>query len=103
MSAPTPPAIPLNERGTARSGTGARVRRLLRLLKLLARDPRVPRPVRGLILIGLLPVPGPLDEAVLIGAVAVLLLVRPGLLQTLWRESAATGESANTFDTGARR
>jgi len=54
----------------------------------LARDPRVPRPVRALIVVGLLPVPGPFDEIVLAGAVMVLLVIRPGLIRTLWRESA---------------
>jgi hypothetical protein len=62
---------------------------LFKLVKLLARDPRVPRPVRALIVAGLLPIPGPFDEAVLVGSVALLLVVRPGLIRTLWLESAA--------------
>ena len=67
----------------------ARLKRFLRLVKLLARDSRVPAPVRVLILAGLLPVPGPFDEVVLVGSVALRLLIRPGLIRTLWRESAA--------------
>lgn len=42
-------------------------------MKLLARDGRIPRPLRGLVAFGLLPIPGPLDEAALL-AVGVLLL-----------------------------
>ena len=39
------------------------MRRLLRAVKLLARDGRIPKPLRGLAAFGLLPIPGPLDEA----------------------------------------
>jgi hypothetical protein len=63
--------------------------RLLRLLKSLAKDPRIPRPVRWLIVVGLLPVPGPFDEIVLALAVLVLVVTRPEVARTLWRESAA--------------
>jgi len=61
---------------------------VLELVKLLARDPRIPGPVRALIVIGLLPVPGPFDEVVLVGSLALLLVIRPGLIRALWRESA---------------
>ena len=47
--------------------------RLVQAVKLLARDGRIPRPLRGLVAFGLLPIPGPLDEAALL-AVGVLLL-----------------------------
>jgi hypothetical protein len=63
--------------------------RLLRLAKSLAQDPRIPRPVRWLIVVGLLPVPGPFDEIVLAVALLILAIVRPGIVRTLWRESAA--------------
>ena len=85
----TPDPHPVRLDGGATEGpTGARLERLLKLAKLLARDPRIPRPVRALILVGLLPVPGPFDELVLIGAVALLFVIRPGLIRTLWRESS---------------
>jgi len=64
------------------------LKRLLELAKLLARDPRIPRPVRALIVIGLLTVPGPFDEVVLVGSLVLLLVIRPGLFRALWRESA---------------
>jgi hypothetical protein len=41
-------------------------RQLLRAVKILARDGRIPKPLRGLAAFGLLPIPGPLDEAVLV-------------------------------------
>jgi hypothetical protein len=45
--------------------------------------------VRWLIVVGLLPVPGPFDEIVLAVALLILAIVRPGIVRTLWRESAA--------------
>jgi hypothetical protein len=81
-----------------------RITRLLRLLKLLVRDARIPRPIRGLFLVGLLPLPGPFDEAILISALALLLFVRPNLIRTLWREAAANdlqSSSANQTTTSA--
>jgi len=87
VDAPPPPPVRLDE-AAARSPLSAHLKRLLKLVKLLARDPRVPRPVRALIVVGLLPVPGPFDEIVLAGAVMVLLVIRPDLIRTLWRESA---------------
>ena len=62
--------------------------RLLRLVKSLAKDRRIPRPVRWLVVAGLSPVPGPFDEIVLALAVLLLAVTRPGLARTLWRESA---------------
>jgi hypothetical protein len=49
-----------------------RIKVLLRTLKGLVRDPRVPRPIRWLLIIGLLPVPGPFDEAVLLLALGLI-------------------------------
>jgi len=42
------------------------IRRLIRAVGILARDGRIPPPLRGLAALGLLPVPGPFDEAVLV-------------------------------------
>jgi hypothetical protein len=54
------------------------IARTVRATGLLARDKRVPKPVRGLVALGLLPVPGPVDE--------VLLLVLAPFLFTFYRE-----------------
>jgi len=40
--------------------------RTINAMKLLARDDRVPRPLRWIAGIGLLPIPGPVDEALLL-------------------------------------
>jgi hypothetical protein len=56
---------------------GERARRLVRAVRILARDGRIPRPLRALVAFGLLPIPGPVDEAVL--------LVVGGALYTFYR------------------
>jgi hypothetical protein len=53
------------------------VTRTVRAVKLLARDGRIPRPLRWLVVVGL-PVPGPFDEAVL--------LIAAGLLAVFYRD-----------------
>jgi hypothetical protein len=64
------------------------MKRLLRALKLAARDPRIPRPVRAVAAFGLLPIPGPLDEAVLLLIAPVLALFYRSQLADAWREAA---------------
>jgi hypothetical protein len=44
----------------------AAVLRTIRAMRILARDQRIPRPLRALAAIGLLPIPGPFDEALLV-------------------------------------
>ncbi len=65
----------------------SRVRRLLRAVKLLARDGRIPRPVKGLAAFGLLPVPGPFDEAALLIVAAFLFAFRRDVLRDAWRSA----------------
>lgn len=48
------------------------MRRAIRAARLVAREDRIPRPLRWLAAIGLLPIPGPVDEAVLLVAAGVL-------------------------------
>jgi hypothetical protein len=62
------------------------LRRAIRAVAVLARDGRLPRPLRWLAVAGLAPIPGPLDEAVLL-LVAVILLAfyRPVLVEAWGR------------------
>jgi hypothetical protein len=55
-----------------------RVRRTIHAVKILAKDSRIPLPLRGAAGVGLLPIPGPIDEA--------LLLLVAGLLWLFYRE-----------------
>jgi hypothetical protein len=63
------------------------VRRLIRAVKLLARDGRIPRPLRWLAALGLLPVPGPFDEAVLVLVGLVLLAFYREQMLEAWRRA----------------
>lgn len=51
---------------------GAFLATTTRAVRLLARDGRIPKPLRGAAALGLLPVPGPFDEALLL-VVALLI------------------------------
>ena len=67
---------------------------IVRAVRLLARDGRIPRPLRALVALGVLPVPGPFDEAVLVVAAAILFaFYRPVLRDAL---RAAKGEAASS-------
>ena len=63
-------------------------RRLIRAVSILARDGRIPRPLRGLAAFGLLPVPGPFDEAVLLLVGAALWVFYRDSLRGAWAEAA---------------
>jgi hypothetical protein len=52
----------------------------------LVKHPDVPRPLRWLLVIAVMPIPGPFEE--IAGGLAVLLLMRlrPGLVTETWRQ-----------------
>jgi len=54
----------------------AQFRAVVRALRRLATDDRLPRPVRWLLVFGLLPIPGPVDEVALVLAALLLLCYR---------------------------
>jgi hypothetical protein len=63
------------------------VRRLLRAVRVLARDGRIPKPLRGLAAFGVLPLPGPVDElALVLVGIALWLFYRP-VLREAWSAS----------------
>jgi hypothetical protein len=64
-----------------------RIRRALGAVRLLADDDCIPRPLRGLAVFGLLPIPGPVDEAVLLLVAALLWIFYRERLTEAW-ESA---------------
>ena len=57
-------------------------------MKLLARDARIPRPLRWVAGIALLPIPGPVDEAVLILVTPVFLAFYREPMRQAWRQGA---------------
>jgi hypothetical protein len=66
----------------------AAARHLLRAVKILARDGRIPRPLRGLVAVGLLPIPGPFDEVVLLVVGLLLWIFYRDPLRDAWRSAA---------------
>ena len=62
--------------------------RTIRAMRRLASDGRIPKPLRLLAGIGLLPVPGPLDEAVLVVLAPVFLAFYRGPMREAWEKSA---------------
>ena len=62
-------------------------KRLFRAVRYAATDKRIPRPLRWLVGLGLLPVPGPFDEIVLLIAAVPLGLFYRQPLTEAWRRS----------------
>jgi len=64
------------------------VRRLVRAVRIAARDEAIPRPLRWLVGLGLLPIPGPVDEVILLVAAVPLALFYRHRLADAWRQAA---------------
>jgi hypothetical protein len=61
--------------------------RTTRAVKLVVRDGRIPRPLRWGGTLGLLPVPGPFDEAVLLLVGAILWVFYRDQLNEAWQRA----------------
>jgi hypothetical protein len=61
--------------------------RTVRAVRIAATDKRIPRPLRWLAALGLAPIPGPLDEALLLIVAIPLGLFYRGPLADAWRRS----------------
>lgn len=61
----------------------------IRAVRLLARDGRIPKPLRAAAGVGLLPVPGPFDEALLLVVALLLWAFYRELLLESWRRAQA--------------
>jgi hypothetical protein len=63
--------------------------RTIRAVRILARDGRIPRPFRWAAAFGLLPIPGPLDEAVLFLVGLLLWAFYRQRLTEAWQDAEA--------------
>jgi hypothetical protein len=61
--------------------------RTLRAVRIVIRDGRIPRPIRWGGALGIAPVPGPFDEAVLLIVGGVLWLFYRDQLRDAWQEA----------------
>lgn len=60
-------------------------------MRLLAKDRRIPKPLRWLAAIGLLPIPGPFDEALLLLIAPVFLAFYRGPMREAWHAADEVG------------
>ena len=74
------------------------VRRTARAVRAVVGQPGIPRPLRWLAAIGLLPIPGPFDEAVLLVVALILFVFYRQELRRAWEEA---GEAAGNVRSGA--
>jgi hypothetical protein len=63
------------------------IARTIRAMKLIATDRRVPRPLRWIAGIGLLPIPGPVDEAILVLVAPIFVLFYREPMRDAWRRA----------------
>jgi len=66
------------------------LRRTLRAVRIAATDKRIPGPLRALAALGLLPIPGPFDELILVLVAVPLALFYRGPLGDAWRRAGTT-------------
>ncbi len=62
--------------------------RVIRAMTYLARDARVPKPLRWLAGIGLLPIPGPVDEVVLLLVAPIFIVFYREPMRDAWHEAS---------------
>ena len=63
------------------------VGRTIRAVRILARDRRIPRLLRWLAAVGLLPIPGPIDEAVLVLIAVPLFVFYRATMREAWQRA----------------
>jgi hypothetical protein len=68
-------------------GAGGFLARTIRATTLLARDARVPKPLRWITAIGVLPLPGPVDEAVLLLVAPIFMLFYRQPMRDAWQQA----------------
>jgi hypothetical protein len=66
------------------------LRRTARAVRTILRDGGLPRWLRALAAVGLAPIPGPLDEVVLLLVATILWLGYRDRLRTAWRDAGAS-------------
>ncbi len=62
-------------------------------MRILARDGRIPKPLRGLAAFGVLPIPGPVDEAALLIVGLLLWTFYRAPLREAWSRAGAGARS----------
>jgi hypothetical protein len=66
------------------------LKQTVRAARIAAVDKRIPRPLRWFAALGLLPIPGPVDEVVLVLVAVPLAVFYRGPLKEAWQQASAT-------------
>jgi hypothetical protein len=66
---------------------GAFLKRTAKTVRIVLRQGGVPRPIRWLAAFGLAPIPGPIDEAVLLLVAAILFVFYRRELREAWKQA----------------
>jgi len=61
------------------------VGRTIRAVRIIARDRRIPKPLRWLAALALLPIPGPVDEAILLLVAIPLFVFYRATMREAWQ------------------
>jgi hypothetical protein len=71
------------------------LKRTARAVRIVIGHGGIPRPIRWLAAFGLLPIPGPFDEAVLLLVALVLFVFYRQELRQAWKDAASDDRSGN--------
>jgi hypothetical protein len=75
--------------------TAAFIRRTVRAVRIVIAHGGIPRPIRWLAALGLAPIPGPFDEAVLLLVALILFAFYRQELRRAWRDAASGARRDN--------
>ena len=67
------------------------IKRTVRAVRIAATDTRIPRPLRWLAALGLAPIPGPFDEALLLIVAIPLALFYRRPMREAWQDASRPG------------
>jgi hypothetical protein len=70
------------------------IARVARATAIVVKDERVPRPLRWAAGLGLMPIPGPFDEAILLVVAVPLVAFYRGPMREAWRAASRSALSA---------